>query len=153
MIYVEESAAFLLLPGAIDFGGSVHFNPRAGTLVKHSLETSLAVGECSIKVDVVNAILSRLKMSKASSSVLQHSPEDFPFPNTLPYQSSPTPSSQHSSNQPPHTSVMSSMFSPFELSYPRSVPLPTLSRFPNSPSSPFLRAISVSTILRLSILL
>ncbi|TFK75811.1 hypothetical protein BDN72DRAFT_809463 [Pluteus cervinus] len=46
-----EKMCFLSIPGDIAFQASARFNPREGTVNKHSLQLNLTLGDCSVKLD------------------------------------------------------------------------------------------------------
>ncbi|KAG6919725.1 hypothetical protein DXG01_001559 [Tephrocybe rancida] len=61
-----KTAQFLYLPGAIDFGASMRFNPRAGVADNHSLEVSLDIGDCALELDTLQLLLRSLKPREAA---------------------------------------------------------------------------------------
>ncbi|KAF9008973.1 golgi-body localization protein domain-containing protein [Cyathus striatus] len=138
-----KSISFFVSPGSIDFAASVRFNPRAGKIDDYSLESQLIVGDCSVKVDLVNKILGTLRKHAATNVAASPSGyPDSPLQSSYSFLSSRTSWSLPSSALP-----VSPIFSPFELSPAPSKDLDyNLSPIetPKSPGSPFLRAISAS---------
>ncbi|TFK43439.1 golgi-body localization protein domain-containing protein [Crucibulum laeve] len=143
-----RTVPFFLSPGAIDLGVSVRFNPRAGFIDPHSIETTLSVGDCTIKVDLVNTLLGKLKPLTVQNITAVESPPASPYPGS-PLSTFSFLSPQSSTFSSPALSMSQSLMPPHAIS-----PTPSIlgvdsakSLSPNSlkaPSSPFLRALSAS---------
>lgn len=156
----SQNVPFLLLPGSIDLRVSAKFNPKEGVVDPHGLEVSLKIGDCSAKVDLLKLLLEKLpKRPKTSPAI---SPPDLlspmSFQTDTPLASSFSPGSQPSAAFPsPVQSFASAIFSPSSLLFsPSSVLSPSALKSPSllppnspqpfSPTSPFFRAPSVSSL-------
>ena len=143
---------FLLSTGAIDLSATLQFNPRAGTVEPHSFAMKLTTGHCSAKVDTLNALLKKLTPDSTRGVPASTVPTSV-YPSS-PYVDTPTSSFPFSSSQPSSNSSsalptsLTPNFSPTS-TLPSQPPLSSTgqlfsSKPLTSPTSPFLKALSVS---------
>ncbi|KAG5725006.1 UPF0648 protein C3H5.09c [Termitomyces sp. T112] len=135
-----KTAQFLHLPSAIDFDGSLRFNPREGTADNHSLEVSLNIGDCSVELDTLKLLLQSLGPNE---SEVVH---EFDLGESIsPLQSSTLFSSSPITSPSTETESVFSLLSPTLSLKPGSASSAGLSPAPASlPSSPFLEKLSAS---------
>ncbi|KAG6911191.1 hypothetical protein DXG01_003058 [Tephrocybe rancida] len=136
-----KTAQFLHLPGAIDFGASMRFNPRAGVADNHSLEVSLDIGDCALELDTLKLLFRNLKPKEAAP------PPGLNLGAPVPVLESTSPVSASSVGSPT-TDTTEGFFSPQSWTMsPKTASFPNsgfLSSgfMPSSPSSPFLEKLS-----------
>lgn len=148
----SSSVSFLLSPGTTDLDVTVNFSPKESQVDKHGLSVRLKVGECFTKVDLLNRVLDKILPKKAPTPALSHatlSPAASIMPEGPLFSGFPL-ASPASAIVSPVYSFTSSLFSPSDANSAKpSILSPTSKllspRSPVSASSPFFKALSVSS--------
>ncbi|KAG6854824.1 hypothetical protein C0991_012014 [Blastosporella zonata] len=136
-----KKAQFLHLPGAIDFGASMRFNPREGLPDIHSLDISLNIGDCSLELDTLKLLLQSIKPQQTTP------PAELDLSSPAPL-FMPLSPGLLSSPGSPGTDTTEGFFSSQSWAMSPKAPSSPTSGFlssgpmPSSPSSPFLERLS-----------
>ena len=153
-LYFADSSgvSFLLSPGTTDLGVTVNFSPKESQVDKHGLSVRLKVGECFTKVDLLNQVLDKILPKKVPTPALSHatlSPATSIMSEGPLFSGFPL-ASPASAIVSPVYSFTSSLFSPSDANSAKPSILSPTSRLlsprsPMSASSPFFKALSVSS--------
>jgi hypothetical protein len=64
-----SNASFLFSPGTSDFSVTASFNPKESLIDTHGLSVKLKIGDCILKVDLLNELLDKVLPQKTNTAV------------------------------------------------------------------------------------